>query len=292
MSLFRFGLHLTNLTRLNPTRTDSPDALLTQITEAATAAEHSGFDSIWVPDHVIQQAVGGGPAAPVLEPYTLLGALAATTRHAKLGALLSPVTFRAPALLAKTITTLDVLSGGRAILGIGAGWVAEEHTAYGLAFPPATERHDRLEEAVQICRAMLTHPQPASFSGRYYSITEAISQPRPVQTRIPILIGGSGEKRTLRTVARYGDACNITGNIDTLRHKLDVLANHCDAAGRDITEITTSTILDPPHDPDELTTLVNQQHNAGIHAVIILATDIPKIDTITQWGQALTDASP
>ena len=134
------------------------------------------------------------------------------------------------------MTTLDVISGGRAILGIGAAWNEEESRAYGFAFPPVRERLDRLEEAVQICRTMLDSPR-AEFEGRYYRVEGAYNIPRPVRARVPILIGGGGERRTLRLVARYADLCNVIGDAATVRHKLDVLREHCEAEGRDVTEI-------------------------------------------------------
>lgn len=284
MSLFRFGLHLTNLTFPGGT----PGDLFARIAEVAAEAEQSGFDSIWLPDHLVQQPIGGGPEAPILEPYVLLGALAVRTRTARLGALVSPVTFRTPALLAKTVTTLDVVSNGRALLGVGAGWVADEHTTYGLDFPPTGERQDRLEETVRICRAMLAQQEPTNFTGRHYSLVDAINQPRPVQERIPILIGGSGEHRTLRSVARYADACNINGDIDTLRRKLDVLRRHCQNAGRDPAEITTTTTIEPPTDAGRLVHAVGDRLHAGMNAVILLTPAAPNLDTITSWGKALT----
>ncbi len=152
------------------------------------------------------------------------------------------VTYRNPALLAKIVTTLDVLSAGRAILGIGAAWYDVEHEGLGVAFPPAGERLDRLEEAVQICRAMFREEAP-TFDGRYYSVHEARNLPRPVQPGgPPILIGGGGEKRTLRLVAQYADYCNITDDAATIRHKVEVLRRHCASVGRDPASITVSVL--------------------------------------------------
>jgi alkanesulfonate monooxygenase SsuD/methylene tetrahydromethanopterin reductase-like flavin-dependent oxidoreductase (luciferase family) len=152
------------------------------------------------------------------------------------------VTYRNPALLAKEVTTLDVLSGGRAVLGIGAAWFEAEHKGLGFAFPPLTERFGRLEEALIICRAMFTEDAP-SFDGRFYRIDGAINRPRPVQSGgPPILIGGGGERRTLRLVAEHADACNLFGDADTMRHKLEVLARHCDDVGRDPTTITKTRL--------------------------------------------------
>jgi alkanesulfonate monooxygenase SsuD/methylene tetrahydromethanopterin reductase-like flavin-dependent oxidoreductase (luciferase family) len=151
------------------------------------------------------------------------------------------VTYRNPALLAKIVTTLDVISSGRAILGIGAAWNDDEHAGYGFDFPPVKERMDRLEEALQIIRAMFSEQAP-SFEGRYYRIQQVLNNPKPIRGRIPILIGGSGEKRTLRLVAQYGDACNLFGDPDTIRHKIDVLERHCADVGRDPAEITKTAL--------------------------------------------------
>jgi F420-dependent oxidoreductase-like protein len=172
----------------------------------------------------------------------LLAALAARTSRIKLGALVTGVTYRNPAVLAKMLTTLDVVSAGRAILGLGAAWYDVEHHGLGVDFPPVGERMDRLEEAVQICRAMFQLERP-SFAGRYYRIDEAWNVPRPIQAGgPPIMIGGGGEKRTLRLVARFADLCNITGDVDVIRHKVAVLRDHCDAVGRDPAEITVSRL--------------------------------------------------
>jgi F420-dependent oxidoreductase-like protein len=210
--------------------------------EQAHAAEESGFSSVWVMDHFWQLPALGGPDEPILEAYTLLGALAARTERVQLGTLVTGVTYRNPALLAKMITTLDVISHGRAILGIGAAWYDVEHAGYGFDFPSARERLDRLEEAVQICRALLRDERP-TFTGRFYTTDDARNVPKPVQPGgPPIMIGGSGEKRTLRLVAQYADMCNVSGGPDTVRHKLDVLRTHCADVGRDPAEITTTRL--------------------------------------------------
>src|SRR5262245_52636667 len=169
------------------------DEIIDHTLEHALAAERSGFESVWVMDHFWQLPALGGPDEPILEAYTLLGALAARTQRVQLGTLVTGVTYRNPALLAKIVTTLDIISSGRAVLGIGAAWYDPEHDGYGFAFPSVRERMDRLEEAVQICRSMFRDEKP-SFSGRYYSITEARNVPRPIRPDgPPIMIGGSGE---------------------------------------------------------------------------------------------------
>jgi len=233
----RIGLQIPNFTLGVP-----DDQPFGAVTELAGAAEGSGFDSVWVMDHFYQLPPLGGPSQPMLEAYTLLGGLAARTNRVRLGTLVTGVTYRNPALLAKIVTTLDVISAGRAILGIGAAWYDVEHEGLGVAFPPVAERMDRLEEAVQICRSMFREELP-TFEGRYYQVHEARNLPRPVQPGgPPILIGGGGEKRTLRLVARYADFCNITGGVDTIRHKVGVLREHCEAVGRDPATVTVSVL--------------------------------------------------
>ena len=178
----------------------------------------------------------------MLEGYTLLGALAARTQRVTLGTLVTGVTYRNPALLAKEVTTLDIISSGRAVLGIGAAWYDVEHEGLGVDFPPVPERMDRLEEAVQICRLMFTEERP-TFEGRYYRIKEARNIPRPVQAGgPPIMIGGSGPKRTLKAVARYADICNVFGGPDTLRKNVEILHNHCADVGRDPSEIKVTRL--------------------------------------------------
>jgi F420-dependent oxidoreductase-like protein len=212
------------------------------VAELAQTAEQTGFDSVWVMDHFYQLPPLGGPDQPMLESYTILGALGARTERVKLGALVGGVTYRNPALVAKAATTLDVITKGRAICGLGAAWFDVEHAGLGFDFPPAGERLSRLEEAVQICRAMFTEESP-SFEGKYYSITNARNVPRPIRPEgIPIMVGGGGEKRTLRTVARYADMCNLFGDAETLRHKFDVLRTHCEDAGRPYEAITRSRL--------------------------------------------------
>jgi F420-dependent oxidoreductase-like protein len=232
----RFGLQIPNFTM------DAPGGLFEGVVDMATAAEDSGYDSVWVMDHFYQLPPMGGPTQPMLDSYTLLGALAARTSRVRLATMVTGVTYRNPAHLAKIVTTLDVISAGRAILGIGAAWYDVEHEGLGFDFPPAGERLDRLEEALQICRAMFSEEAP-SFDGSYYRIQEARNVPPPVQPGGPkILVGGGGEKRTLMLVARYADMCNFFGDADTFRHKVDVLRGHCATIGRDPSEVTVSRL--------------------------------------------------
>jgi F420-dependent oxidoreductase-like protein len=238
MSVTRFGLQIPNFTYSGVHDED----LFAKIAKIAKTAEGSGFDSLFVMDHFYQIAMVGARTEPMLEAYTLLGAIAAVTTRINLGAMVTGVTYRNPAHLAKIVTTLDIISAGRAILGIGAAWNDDEHDGYGFSFPTVKERMDRLEEALQICRAMFTEEAP-SFQGKYSQINGALNHPRPLRSLgIPILIGGGGEQRTLRLVAQYADACNLFGDLDTIKHKLEVLERHCEAVGRDCDEITKTRL--------------------------------------------------
>ena len=233
----RFGLQIPNFTT-----DETPGVLFDEVQARASAAEDTGFDSVWVMDHFYQLPPMGGPSQPMLDSYTLLGALAARTTRVRLGTMVTGVTYRNPAHLAKIVTTLDVISEGRAILGIGAAWYDVEHEGLGFDFPPAGERLDRLEEALQICRAMFREDAP-TFDGTYYRIAGARNLPRPVQPGGPtILVGGGGEKRTLRLVAQYADMCNLFGDAATVAHKVDVLRGHCKDVGRDPAEVTVSRL--------------------------------------------------
>jgi F420-dependent oxidoreductase-like protein len=232
-----YGLQLPKFTFPVP-----DDRLFEHVAAMATAADDGGFSSLWVMDHFYQLPGLGGADDKMLEGYTLLGALAARTRTVTLGTLVTGVTYRNPALLAKEVTTLDIISSGRAVLGIGAAWYDVEHEGLGVDFPPVPERMDRLEEAVQICRLMFTEERP-SFEGRYYRIKEARNIPRPVQQGGPrIMIGGSGPKRTLRAVAKYADISNVFGGPDTLRKNVEILHNHCADVGRDPSEIQVTRL--------------------------------------------------
>lgn len=212
--------------------------LFQHVVDIAHGAEASGFDSLWTMDHVHQIASVGEADEPILEAYTTLAALAAVTTTARLGVLVSCNSFRNPALLAKMVTTIDIISSGRAILGIGAGWHEEECRAYGMEFQTPRERLAALDEAVQICRGMFTEHAPR-FSGRYHSVDEPLNVPAPANPGgPPILIGGGGEKVLIPLVARHGDACNFFGGPATVRHKIEVLERACEAVGRDSGEIS------------------------------------------------------
>jgi F420-dependent oxidoreductase-like protein len=236
--VFRLGLQIPSFTYPGVTN----DRLFETVSQIATTAESSGFDAVFVMDHLFQLPFIGPPDDAMFESSVILSAISARTSRVRLGAMVTGVTYRNPAFLAKVITSLDVVSNGRAILGIGAAWHDVEHEAYGFPFPPPGERLDRLEEAVQICRLMFTQERP-SFDGRYYRIHEALNSPRPVSSGgPPILIGGGGERRTLQLVARYADASNIFGAPVEVRRKLGILERHCTDAGRDPAEITKTRL--------------------------------------------------
>lgn len=229
-----FGLHLPSYTHPDT----SPEQLFDRVVEQAKAAETAGFDVVTVMDHLYQITGVGAPDEPMLEGWSVLAALARETGRVRLGTLVTGVTYRNPALLAKQATTLDTISGGRAILGLGAAWNDVEHAGYGYDFPPIRERMDRLEEALAIIKAMFTEERP-SFTGTYYRIEDALNVPRPVQAGGPrILVGGGGEQRTLRIAAKYADMTHwFSLGLDGLMHKTEVLQRYCDEIGRDFASI-------------------------------------------------------
>jgi F420-dependent oxidoreductase-like protein len=229
-----FGLHLPSYTFPDT----PPDRRFERTVEQAKAAEAAGFRMVSVMDHLYQIGGIGSNTEPMLEAWSVLAALSRETSTVRLGTLVTGVTYRNPAFLAKQVTTLDVLSGGRAILGIGAAWNEEEHQGYGYAFPPIKERMDRLEEALTIAQAMFTEERP-SFQGTYSSIDHALNEPKPVQPGgPPILVGGGGEQRTLKIAARFASMTHwFAMGLPGLQHKTEVLARHCEAIGRDPGEI-------------------------------------------------------
>ncbi len=218
-----------------------PSGLFEAVAAQARAADRSGFDTVLLMDHFYQLPMLGPPENYMLECYTTLGALARETKNVRLSSLVTGNTYRNPTLLAKIVTALDVVSNGRAQLGIGAGWFGFEHDALGFEFGTFTDRFEKLEEALQIILPMLRDERP-SLDGKHYKVKDAINQPPPVG-RIPVMIGGSGEKKTLRMVAQYADESNLTSPYDQLPHKLEVLAGHCERLGRDRKEITLSQHL-------------------------------------------------
>src|SRR3954454_4372866 len=218
--MIRAGLQIPNFTYPDV----APDELFERIAAVAVTAEESGFDTIMVMDHFYQLPMLGPPEHEMFEAYTLLGAIAARTSKAKLGTLVTGVTYPNPAILAKIVTSLDVISKGRAFLGIGAAWFDVEHAALGVDFPPVKERFERLEEALQICRAMFRGERP-TFDGKHYRVKDAINSPPPLTPGgPPIMVGGSGEKKTLRIAAELADMANLTAGRDETPRKLEALA--------------------------------------------------------------------
>src|SRR4051794_19355039 len=218
-----------------------PDQLFEHLAAIATTAEESGFSGVTVMDH-LHQIPGVGPQENfMLEGNTILGALAARTTTANLGLLVGGVTYRNPALHAKITTTLDIISGGRVWHGLGAAWFEGEHRAYGFDFPPLRRRFELLEEALQIARAMFTQER-ATVEGRHFRADGALNNPKPLRGDIPIVVGGSGERKTLRLVAQYADGCNVFGDAATAKHLMEVLAGHCEDLGRDPAEITKTRL--------------------------------------------------
>jgi F420-dependent oxidoreductase-like protein len=210
----------------------------------AERAERAGFYSFWVMDHFFQIRGVGPVENEMLESYTALAFAAGRTNRIKLGAMVTGVSYRHPGILVKTVTTLDVLSHGRAYLGIGAAWNEQEHRGLGVPFPPLAERFERLEETLQIAHQMWAGDE-RPFEGKHYHLTRPLNSPQPVQKpHPPILIGGSGERKTLRLVAQYGDACNLFARLgkDQLQHKLDVLRDHCQSIGRPYEQIEKTTL--------------------------------------------------
>jgi alkanesulfonate monooxygenase len=264
------GMHIADFTW-----DGEPAGLGPQLADHARSAEDAGITRLTVMDHFWQIGALGAPERAMLEAYTTLGFLAAHTRTALLHTLVTGVIYREPGLLAKQISTLDVLSGGRAGLGVGAAWNAEESAGLGFRFPPTAERFERLEEAVRACLQMWSGSQ-APFEGKHYQLGRTLNSPQNVSTPRPyLMIGGGGEKKTLRLVAQYADACNIFGGPDAAR-KLDVLRSHCEAVGRDYDEIekTAMISIDPSSTRDGLLRTVSELGTAGFTVTYIFAKDI------------------
>lgn len=219
-----------------------PEEIFEKLVEIATTAERAGFSSVSLMDHYHQIPPVGPPQNWMFEGNTMLAGIAARTRTIALGLLVGGVGYRNPAQHAKITTTLDVISGGRAFHGIGAGWFEAEHDAYGFAFPPLKERFERLEDHLRIVRAMFTEDQ-ATVGGVHHSVAGAYNNPKPPRGDIPILIGGSGERKTLRMVAQYADGCNLFGDPERAKHLLGVLEGHCENVGRDPDEITKTSMM-------------------------------------------------
>jgi F420-dependent oxidoreductase-like protein len=268
-------------------------AIAGELARVGAAVEDAGVSELSVMDHYFQIDPMGLPAeANMLEGYTALGYLAAHTSTVGLGVLVTGVTYRHPGLLAKIVTTLDVLSGGRAFLGVGAAWFEREHRALGVPFPPVAERFERLQETLQICRQMWDPRHNGPFTGVHYRLAETICAPQPIR-RPPIVIGGGGERKTLKLVAVHGDACNLfTTSVDDVAHKLEVLRRHCDDVGRDYDSIrVTVTAANPRPQPDAIDEFVRRMADyaeLGVDTVIV----VPTTGSPAAWIDALAPAVP
>jgi F420-dependent oxidoreductase-like protein len=227
----------------------APAAIGPGVGELAQRAEAIGVQTLSFMDHFFQMDMMAPAEDPMLEGYTALGFVAGRTERLRLRLLVTGVTYRHPGLLAKTVTTLDVVSGGRAELGIGAAWYEREHRGLGVPFPPTAERFERLEEAIQICLQMWSENDGA-YEGKHYQLAETLCSPRPVSSPRPrILIGGGGERKTLYLVAKYADACNLFGDATEVAHKIDVLRRHCETVSRDPNEIEVTAMFRLPPKP-------------------------------------------
>jgi F420-dependent oxidoreductase-like protein len=259
-----FGVHFIDFLPGDPAK------LGPTLAEAARAAEQAGATMFTLADHFFQMENLGRAPDPFLEGYTSLGFLAGQTKTIDLTLLVTGVTYRYPGLLAKAVTTLDVLSQGRSMLGLGAAWYEREHTALGIPYPPLSTRFEMLEETLQICGQMWSD-NDGSYHGKHYQLAETICAPHPIR-RPPILIGGDGEKKTLRLVAHYADMWNSMANdVDELKHKIQALNRHCDTVGRDPGEIRKTfgrlLAVDPFEDTDEYLRTVERYAELGIELI-------------------------
>lgn len=286
----KLGLELGPVVRSAP-----PERVGRELARAATRAEDAGFDSVWVWDHLVDPFDWHGP---ILEAWTTMGFIAAATRRVRIGTLVNGVTYRYPAILVKQASTLDVLSGGRAYLGIGAAWHAREHRAFGVPFPSLRTRFELLEDTLQVAhRAWRGEDGP--FHGRHLDLDEQIDRPGPLsRPHPPILVGGGGERRTLRLVARYADASNFGGDPASFGRKLRVLRRHCAEIGRPIEEIELTSGLDvgDPSDasrmasPELLLERIDRMRRAGAHHLVFPLPDMVKGDAIERFGAKVISA--
>jgi F420-dependent oxidoreductase-like protein len=273
------GVHIVEFTVA-----DGPAGIADELRRAGAAAEAVGVSDLSVMDHWFQMEAIFPATDPMLEGYTTLGFLAAHTETVQLGMLVTGVTYRHPGLLAKTVATLDVLSEGRAQLGIGAAWYEREHKGLGVPFPPTAERFERLEETLQICLQMWDPQNNGPFEGRHYQLAETLCVPSPLsRPRPPILIGGSGERKTLRLVAQYADACNLFAQTpDDVAHLLDVLRRHGDDVGRDTGEIRVTILYRGGalgSDLDQFVAEMTDMGKVGVDTVIV----VPPGDRPAAW---------
>lgn len=268
-----------------------PKSISDTLREIATTADNAGFYSIWVMDHFFQIGHIGEPEEPMLEAYTTLGFLAAITKKAKLGTMVTGVIYRNPAMLVKIITTLDVLSKGRAYLGIGAAWNEEESNALGFDFPPLKERFEQLEEALQIAHQMWKGDEKP-FEGKHYQLGRPMNSPKHLtKPHPPILIGGGGEKKTLRLVAQYADACNLFSQLgdEEVTRKLDILKQHCKDVGRNYDEIEKTAIyqIREAIDPGKVLEDLKHINDLGFSHVIVGIRNVDEITPLTIMGEKI-----
>jgi F420-dependent oxidoreductase-like protein len=267
-----------------------PKGIGSGVAHLARTAEAVGVRALSFMDHFFQMEQAAPAEDPMLEGYTALGFVAALTQRLRLRLLVTGVTYRHPGLLAKTVTTLDVLSGGRAELGLGAAWYEREHKGLGVPFPPLGVRFEQLEEALQICLQMWSADN-GPFQGKHYRLAETLCSPAPVSSPRPrIMIGGGGERKTLRLVAQYADACNLFGPPETVAHKVDVLRRHCEAVGRDIRDIEVTAFLQGGEDagPDQVLRGAEAFAAMGVATVMTSATGAdPAAVLETVYGPAM-----
>jgi F420-dependent oxidoreductase-like protein len=279
----------------------APEAIGPTLARIVRDADDAGFDSIWVMDHFFQIRGVGRPEEPMLEGWTALGFMAAHSTRARLGLMVGGVHYRLPALWVKAATTLDVLSGGRAWLGIGAAWNEEESRGLGFPFPPLGERFEMLEETLQIAHQMWQGERgsEAVFEGRHYRATRLLNSPQALsRPHPPIMIGGGGERKTLRLVAQYADACNVFGGPAAIHHKYEVLREHCETIGRDPDEIERSTLQNvrlgvgggPGESAHEIVDRFGELADAGAQHVIFGAQDVSDPRTIEALGRDVLPA--
>ncbi|MEA2362636.1 MAG: hypothetical protein QOD71_1781 [Thermoleophilaceae bacterium] len=267
-----------------------PDAVFDKLVDIATTAERAGFSSVTLMDHYHQIPPVGPPQNWMFDGSTMLAGIAARTQTIALGLLVGGVTYHNPAQHAKITTTLDVISRGRAFHGIGAGWFEAEHVAYGFPFPPLKERFERLEDHLRIVRAMFTEEQ-ATVAGDHHSVTGAYNNPKPLRGDIPIVVGGSGERKTLRMVAQYADGCNLFGDPGRAQHLLGVLQGHCDSVGRDPDEITKTSMmpLAIAETEDGVRAKLDAMRAAGVPEQRIAATTAGTPEQILEHAHAFRD---
>jgi F420-dependent oxidoreductase-like protein len=289
----RIGLQIPSFTWPGGTAVIGP-----RLAEIGRAAEDAGFSSVWVMDHFFQIGMVGPAEDPMLEGYSALSYLAAVTKRVQLGTLVTGVIYRHPGILVKTATTLDVLSGGRAYLGIGAGWNEQESRGLGVPFPPLKERFEQLEEALQIAHQMWKDDRQP-YTGKHYQLADPLNHPQPLaRPHPPIMIGGSGEQKTLRMVAQYADACNLFAGMgtDVLRHKLDILKRHCETVGRPYDEIER-TALGTVHlapgamSPSEVIASCKEAADAGIQHLIFNMPNTHELAPLEIFGNEIIPAA-